>query len=124
MPNLPNISDAEWVVMRVLWDHSPRTANEVVEALERNTTWNPRTIKTLLNRLVKKKALGYQADGRVYRYYPLVQEAESVREESRTFLQRVYRGALTPMLAHFLESEKLSKSDIDELRRLLDEKGS
>lgn len=124
MRKVPNISDAEWVVMRVLWDRSPRTANEVIGELEAETEWSPQTIKTLLNRLVKKEALGYEANGRIYDYYPLVQEEDCVREESRSFLARVYRGALTPMLSHFLESEKLSAEEIEELRRLLDEKES
>ncbi|MDZ4859996.1 MAG: BlaI/MecI/CopY family transcriptional regulator [Candidatus Hydrogenedentes bacterium] len=124
MRNLPGISVSEWVVMRVIWDKSPRTANDVVGALEAETAWSPQTIKTLLNRLVKKKALGYEANGRIYHYYPLVQEEDCARAESRSFLERVYRGALTPMLSHFLELEKLSAEEIEELRRVLDEKGS
>mgnify|MGYP001014273021 CR=1 FL=1 len=124
MANVPNISDAEWVVMRVLWDKSPGTANDVIAALATETDWSPLTIKTLLNRLVKKNALGYKADGRVYHYFPLVEEKDCMRVESHSFLQRVYRGALTPMVAHFLESEKLSADEIEELRRLLDKKES
>jgi BlaI family penicillinase repressor len=123
MASLPRISDAEWTVMKVLWTKAPLTANEVAEILEPDTHWNPRTIKTLLNRLVKKKALGFQEDGRRYLYHPLVDEAACVREESRSFLQRVYGGALKPMLAALIAEEELSPEEIDELRRILDEKG-
>lgn len=123
MAGVPRISDAEWQVMKVLWARSPLTANEVVEALEPSTTWNPRTVKTLLNRLVKKGALGYREEGRRYLYMPLVCEEACIREERRSFLRRVYGGALQPMLAQFLEEEDLTPEEVAELRRILDEKG-
>ena len=123
MKKIPRISESEWQVMRVLWVKAPRTANEVVEALSGTTTWKPKTIKTLINRLVNKKALGFKKKGRAYDYYPLVDEPACVKAESRSFLRRVYGGALTPMLAHFLEDADLSPDEIEELRRILDERG-
>ena len=122
MKPLPRISDAEWEVMKVLWDKAPATANEVVEQLQGTTSWSPKTIKTLLNRLVGKKALGFEEDGRMYRYYPLVTEEECARAESRSFLNRVYGGALTPLVANFLQDQDVSKEEIEELRRLLNQK--
>ena len=122
MKNLPGISESEWQVMRVLWASAPLTGNEVVKALADSTAWSPKTIKTLLNRLVKKKALGFEKQGRSYSYYPLVEEADCARAETRSFLKRVYGGALQPMLSHFLESESLSPEELDELRRILDDK--
>ncbi|HOA74635.1 MAG TPA: BlaI/MecI/CopY family transcriptional regulator [Phycisphaerae bacterium] len=122
MKKTPRISDSEWQVLRVLWERSPLTAGEVVEALA-HTRWKPKTIKTLLNRLVSKQAVGFEQEGRGYRYFPLVAEHDCVRAESRSFLQRVYGGALLPMLANFLEHEELSPEEIAELRRLLDSKG-
>lgn len=119
----PRISDAEWTVMKVLWGKSPQTADEVVEAVSHLTTWNPRTTKTLLNRLVKKGALGFELDGRKYLYFPQVEEAACARAEGQSFLERVYGGALMPMLATFLEEPNLSKEEIAELRRLLNRKG-
>lgn len=104
----------------VLWEASPATANEVVERLASRVTWSPRTIRTWLNRLVRKKALGYEEDGRMYRYFPVVDEAACVRAESRSFLNRVYGGALTPLVASFLEDQELSAEDIAALRRLLE----
>jgi len=123
MKGLPRISESEWQVMRVLWSQAPATANVVVAALADSTTWKPKTIKTLINRLVKKGALGFEKQGRAYLYHPLVDEADCVRAESRSFLSRVYGGALLPMLAHFIEEENLSPEEIEELRRILAERG-
>lgn len=122
MKKLPRISEAEWQVMRVLWERAPRTANEVVDALAGETDWNPRTVKTLLNRLVNKGALGFEPSGRSYLYHPRVSEEACAREESRSFLRRVYGGAFAPMLASFLDAEELSPEEIADLRRILDEK--
>ncbi len=116
------ISNAEWLVMKVIWAKSSATAAEVVESLEGETSWKPKTIMTLLNRLAKKGALRFEQEGRAYRYYPVIGEAESVKAESRSFVERVYGGALTPMLANFLEEADLSQEEIDELKRLLDQR--
>jgi len=123
MKGLPRISESEWQVMRVLWSCDCATANEVVDLLAGSTAWKPKTIKTLINRLVKKGALGFEKQGRAYLYHPLVDEADCVRAESRSFLSRVYGGALLPMLAHFIEEENLSPAEIEELRRILAERG-
>ena len=122
MKGVPRISESEWQVMRVVWGKAPRTANEVVEELAASTTWKPKTIKTLLNRLVKKKALGFKKKGKAYHYYPLSEEAECVRAESHSFLRRVYGGALMPMLANFIQDQGLSPEEIAELRHILDER--
>ncbi len=108
--------------MKVIWAKSSATAAEVVESLEGETSWKPKTIMTLLNRLAKKGALRFEQEGRAYRYYPVIGEAESVKAESRSFVERVYGGALTPMLANFLEEADLSQEEIDELKRLLDQR--
>jgi BlaI family penicillinase repressor len=123
MKKIPRISESEWQVMKLLWAKNPSTANEVVEALSSTTTWKPKTIKTLLNRLVKKKAVGYEKKGREYHYYPLAAQADCVRAESHSFLRRVYGGAMKPMLAAFLEGEDLSPEEIKDLKRILDKKG-
>ncbi|MDR3602603.1 MAG: BlaI/MecI/CopY family transcriptional regulator [Desulfosporosinus sp.] len=123
MKETPNISDAEWEVMKICWAKSvPCTANEIVKALEQSNDWKPNTIKTLIGRLVKKGALSFQEEGRVYIYYPLVTEEECIKAESKTFLNRVFGGALKPMLVTFLQEEKLSQDDIEELKQLLEER--
>ena len=97
--------------MKVLWAQSPATANNVIKALSGSTSWNPKTTRTLLNRLVHKKALGFERRGREYHYFPLVDERTCVRAESRSFLQRVYGGSLRPMLAAFLQEQDLSPDE-------------
>jgi BlaI family penicillinase repressor len=120
---LPRISDAEWLVMKVLWSAPGQTAEGVVEALQGKVTWNARTIRTLINRLLRKKALTYQKEGRKYRYFPAVNQAHCVREETHSFLRRVYGGTLAPMLAAFIDDAELSPEDVQELKRILDQKG-
>jgi len=122
MKTLPKISESEWLVMRVLWSNGSLTANEVVKELTGKTKWKPKTIKTLITRLMKKGAVKFEKEGRKYRYYPAVSEAECVRMERRSFVRRVYGGTTKPMLAAFLEDAKLSAEDISELRKILEQK--
>jgi BlaI family penicillinase repressor len=121
MAGLPEISDAEWTVMQVLWDRSPLTAAEVVDALAGRAAWAPATIKTLLGRLIRKGALSYTEDGNRYCYRPAVDRAACVRRAGRSFLDRVFAGDPMPALEHFVRSEPLSDDQIEALRRLLDE---
>ncbi|SFL95594.1 BlaI family transcriptional regulator, penicillinase repressor [Paenibacillus sp. 1_12] len=124
MKSVPHISDAEWEVMKVLWARAktPCTANEVIEALEHQTDWKPKTVRTLLNRLAQKQAISYSQENRVYAYFPLVSEDECVRYETESFLKRIYGGAFKPMLVNFLKEEKLSPEEIKELKSILDDK--
>jgi len=108
--------------MDVVWTRSPRAANEIVDELSARCDWEPATIKTMLNRLVKKGALKFKAEGKRYLYAPAVTREACVRTEGRSFLDRVFGGAAGAMIAHFVEDAKLSKSEIEQLRRLLDRK--
>lgn len=101
---------------------TPCTASEIVKALEQSTDWKPNTVKTLIGRLVKKEALVFKEEGRVYFYSPLVTEEECVKAESKSFLARVFGGALKPMLLTFFKEEKLSQDEIEELKQLLEER--
>ena len=123
MKGTPKISESEWEVMRVLWSESPLTANKIVEKLTATKHWKATTIRTLVNRLVEKSAVGYEKESREYHYYPLVAEAECIRAESNSFLRRVYSGALNPILSAFMENEELSPEDIEALKRILQKKG-
>ena len=122
MVALPRISDAEWQVMNVLWGRSPLSASEVVEALAGGRRWSPRTVKTLLNRLVGKGALSFRTEGKRYLYSPAVARTDCVRKETRSFAQRVFGGQAAPMLVHLVRSAKLSDDQIEDLKRLLDQK--
>ncbi|TMQ02057.1 MAG: BlaI/MecI/CopY family transcriptional regulator [Verrucomicrobia bacterium] len=117
--NLPRISEAELVVMKVVWEKAPVTANQVVNALENQRPWRPKTIHTLLSRLVRKRALAFDKKGREYHFRPLVKAAEYAHAVSRSFLSRFFDGQVAPFLACFLEWEKLSNAEMDELRRIL-----
>lgn len=119
MRKLPQISEAEFEVMKVVWKYSPISTNEVTERLTETTNWSPKTIQTLLKRLVTKKALTYEKQSRVFVYTPLVKESEYVRQESNSFLNRYYNGDITKMLTAYIESDKLSENEISALRRLL-----
>ena len=123
MPTPLTISDAEWQVMRALWAApGPRTANDVVDAVAAANRWSPRTVKTLLNRLVKKGALRFEAKGKVYWYAPAVAQDDCVRTEARSFLARVFGGDSAAMLVHFVKHTRLSRAEIAELKRILDRK--
>ncbi|WP_338339686.1 BlaI/MecI/CopY family transcriptional regulator [Xanthomonas euvesicatoria] len=114
------ISDAEAVVMQVLWNGAPRTAEEVIAALA-HTGWAEPTIKTLLNRLLTKGAVAAEKHGRRYHYAPLLAREQWVQQQSEGLLQRLFGGRVAPLVAHFSERGQLSASDIAELKRLLKE---
>ncbi|ACT04210.1 BlaI/MecI/CopY family transcriptional regulator [Paenibacillus sp. JDR-2] len=123
MKEMSRISDAEWEVMKVLWTKSPMSASEVIEALAGVNDWSPKTIRTLLTRLVQKEVITLDSNSKPYVYSPLVTEDETTRAETESFLKRLYGSvALKPMLVNFLKYEKLSKEDIDELKSILDER--
>lgn len=115
------ISDAESLVMEVLWEEHPLAAEEVVAALAKTTDWQEPTIKTLLNRLLNKGAIAAQRDGRRYLYRPLLSREDYVHAESKSLLDRLFDGRVAPLVAHFSERRKLSKKDIAELKRLIGE---
>lgn len=115
------ISDAESVVMEVLWRGAPRSAEDVVEALGNTQQWQEPTIKTLLNRLLKKGAISAERDGRRYLYSPVLRREDWVQGESEGLLDRLFDGRVAPLVAHFSRQRKLSAKDIRELRALLEE---
>lgn len=115
------ISDAESIVMEVLWQRSPRSAEEVIAELSREQDWQEPTIKTLLNRLLNKGALRAEKDGRRYSYSAVLKRADWVNGQSRSLLDRLFDGRVAPLVAHFSEQGKLSKKDIADLKRLIKE---
>lgn len=119
MSKLPQISEAEFEVMKIIWKYAPISTNEVTEKLTQTTDWSPKTIQTMLKRLVTKKALTYEKQSRVFVYTPLVPETEYIRQESNSFLNKYYNGNIVSMLTSYLEDDKLSKTELDTLRHLL-----
>jgi BlaI family transcriptional regulator, penicillinase repressor len=115
------ISDAESVVMDVLWARNPLAADEVMTAVAQAQDWQEATVKTLLNRLLNKGAIRAERDGRRYLYVPELKREDWVRAQSAGLLERLFDGRLAPLVAHFGEQGKLSREDIDELKRLIEE---
>jgi BlaI family penicillinase repressor len=118
----PKISGAEWEVMTVIWNKSPTPASDIVQQLEARRGWRSRTVRTLLDRLVKKGALRFEVDGKRYLYSPRVTMQSCVRKESQSFLERVFGGEPASMLVHLVKSTKLTAEQIQELKRVLEEK--
>ena len=118
------ISEAESVVMDVLWRTHPLGAEEVVAALVDSRHWQEATIKTLLNRLLNKGAIKADKDGRRYLYSPLLQREQWLSQESDSLLERLFGGRVAPLVAHFSKQRKLSRSDIAELKRLIEGLGN
>jgi BlaI family transcriptional regulator, penicillinase repressor len=116
------ISESEWQVMAVVWENPPAAAADVVDALGRQKGWHPRTIRTLLDRLVRKGALKITPEGKRYLYDPLIGQEECVRRESRSLVDRVFGGEPASLLLHLIKESKLSRGEIRELKKLLSEK--
>jgi BlaI family penicillinase repressor len=121
MEDLPSISEAESVVMEVLWRTSPASTEDVVAALKNRQDWQEPTIKTLLNRLLKKGAISAQRDGRRYLYSPVLLRDQWLASESKGLLDRLFGGRVAPLVAHFSKQRRLTRKDLAELKRLIEE---
>ena len=119
MSDLPQISEAEYEVMKIVWKYAPINTNEITERLLKTTSWKAKTIQTLIKRLVTKGALTYEKQGRIFVYTPLVKENEYVNHESNSFLKRFYDGNIGIMLSAYLENNRLSENEIQQLRSIL-----
>lgn len=119
MNSLPQISEAEYEVMKIVWKHAPISTTEITDRLLATTSWSPKTIQTLIKRLVTKGVLTYEKQSRVFVYTPLVKENDYINQESNSFLKRYYDGNITSMLSAYLENDRLSESEIDQLKSLL-----
>ncbi len=117
-----SISESEWKVMKAIWNKGLISANDIINELEGTTTWKPKTIKTLLNRLLKKEVIDFKKDGRTYLYYPLLEEKECIKAENKSFLQRVYGGVVNAMFINFLEDYDLTEDEIDQLKNILEKR--
>lgn len=119
---VPKISEAEWEVMNVLWRKAPLTANEVIYCLQEQTNWKPKTVRTLLDRLVQKKVVGVNKDQKIYSFYPIFSQDDCQHAEANSFIKRIYGGTLKSMLVQFIQDDSLTEEDIKELRSILNKK--
>ena len=122
MNNLPQISDAEFEVMSIIWKYEPISTNDVVERLSKNKKWSPKTITTMLFRLEKKGVIYHEKEGRVFVYSALIQKDAYLKAERSAFINRFFDGALNQMVVSYLNENDLAKNDIDTLQAILDKK--
>jgi len=115
------LSDSEWDLMKILWEHAPASVNEIAEHAQQITQWHPKTVRTMLIRLDKKGIVSYAVHNGVQHYQPLYSREECESQATQSFLQRVFDGALTPMVAHFSRKQKLSPEEKQVLLNLLKE---
>jgi len=116
------ITDAEWDVLSIAWKKEPVAASEIVEAVAKQRKWSLATVRTLLTRLVNKGALRAEKEGRRFLYWPIVSMEACIRQESRSFIDRVFGGAPSSIILDLVKETELTKEDIQELRRILKEK--
>jgi len=115
------ISAAESLVMEAVWRRSPRAAEEIAAEVAGPQGWTEATVKTLINRLLKKQALGATRDGRRFLYSPKVARADYVQAESQGLLDRLFDGRLAPLVSHLSQTRALTPEDVAELKRLIED---
>ncbi|MGH4118620.1 BlaI/MecI/CopY family transcriptional regulator [Clostridium sp.] len=119
MRKFPKISNAEWEVMKIIWNHSEITSMDIIKELKDKVEWKPATVKTLINRLLNKNVIGFNKLCNEYLYYSLVSEDECIKLESQSFINKVFDGSIKSMILNFAKSEQLSETDIVELKNIL-----
>jgi len=115
------LSDAEWKLANCLWEHGPMTITELTRSLEAETGWSKNTIITLLKRMGEKEAVDYKQEERAKRFYPTVDREEAELGETNSFLEKVYRGNAGLMISNLIKSDKISKEELEELLKLLED---
>ncbi len=118
-----SITEAESVLMEVLWAESPLSSEDIIARVAGRQDWRDVTVRTLLNRLLKKGAVGAEREGRRYLYRPLIDRSAYLAMQSRAFVDRLFGGRLAPLVTHFSEHNELTKEDVADLKRLLKELG-
>jgi predicted transcriptional regulator len=114
-----DISNAEFEVLDVLWDDYPATSSDIVERLNQKKPWHDKTVKTLLSRLVKKGVVDFDKAQRQYLYRPLIAREDYTKKEATSFVSRIFKGKVAPLVAGFANQNSLSQQDVDELKALI-----
>ncbi len=117
-----SISDSEWIVLEILWKENHLSADEVVERIPSLINWKPNTVKTLINRLVKKNVVGFNKVGRCFIFYPLVKQEDCLRTKNRSILKTLYGGVIRNLFAAFVDEFVMNENEITEIRELLEKK--
>lgn len=119
---LPQISEAEYEIMKIIWNKNPISTNDVCQEISNSHDWSPKTVHTLLSRLYNKKAVTYEKKNRMYYYSPLIRQEDYLNQENNTFLNRFYNGKVGSMFSTFLNEKNLSEQELEELYEMLREK--
>lgn len=122
MNTLPQISDAEFEVMNVIWKYAPINTNDIVEKVSQNNEWSPKTIQTMISRLEKKGVISHEKEGKIFVYSPRVLKESYLEAESRTFANRFFDGAMNRVVVNYLDNSELTEDDIHELQAILERK--
>jgi penicillinase repressor len=122
MKNLPQISDAEFEIMKVIWSGYPISTNDITNVVMKTNDWNERTVHTLISRLAKKGAITHKKDGRTYIYSPVIKKSDYINSESKSFLNKFYNGTVNKMILNFVENNMLSDKEVDELKNILNKR--
>ena len=112
------LTEAEWTIMRVVWENQPCAAGTVQEALANTKDWAYSTVKTTMDRMANKGFLKIEKIRNLHLFSPAISEVEAKRGEFRKMLKLAFDGALTPMMQFLIEHEGLSKKDAQQLRKL------
>jgi len=115
-----SITDAEVEVLQILWRQAPLTAQEIIDNLESDGSSHPKTVKTLINRLLNKGAIGFKEENRKYLYYPVVKKKDFYGVKTESFLNKFFDGELSPLVSFFSRHKKLTAKEVAEIRKLLD----
>ena len=119
MSDLPQISESKFEVIKIVWKHAPISTNEITDKLLQTTSRSPKTIQTLIKRLVTKGVLAYEKQSRMFVYTPVVKKSEYIGQKSNSFLKRYYNGEISAMVSAFIENDRLSETDVEHLWLIL-----
>ena len=122
MKKLPQISQAEYEIMKIIWKNSPISTNEVCDQVPREHQWSNKTIHTLLSRLVSKQVISYEKRGRMYYYAPSISQESYLAQENHMFLKRFYNGNAAPLFSSLLSDAEISSEDLEDIYHLLQQK--
>lgn len=122
MKKLPQISEAEYEIMKILWSEYPLGTNDISKRAQQSRNWSQKTIHTLLSRLTAKHVISYEQRGRMYYYFPLISQKKYLEQENHIFLDRFYDGKIAPMLSSLLSNTELSDSDLKKLHEIINSK--
>jgi BlaI family penicillinase repressor len=116
------LTEGEWRIIRAVWAHQPCAAPTVQEALEKETGWSYSTVKTLMDRMVKKGLLETERVRNLILYRSVVSRQQAQRREVLRVVKRAFDGAMTPMMQFLVDQKGVSDAELAEMERLIREK--